>query len=546
MGYKNSYPFIRYAENYLEWENKNALKNIFERLKNTKTRKFKVLHIGDSHIQADIFTGMIRDNLQQIFGYGGRGFIFPYASAKTHSANDYRTFTKGNWESTRNVLKANPFDMGITGATIFTKDTATGFGFKFYRNNHWDAQNKIRIYTKMSNAAYNLQMKVSGYDSLFTLKFDSTNTLPYVAATLPMIPETLEFSLKKTDSLQQFFECYGLLIEAPENKGILYNSVGINGAGLTSVLKQKLFEQQLAELQPDLVIIDIGGNDYAGGKININEIKLNLEKFIASIKNASPEAAILISCTQDFYRRRRNIGAAKDFSELTREVAFKNNCIHYNYYNIAGGKYAMLKWQKNKLCQRDRIHLTGSGYSLKGELYTQAFLNTYRMFLEEGLPASFLVDSLQTVAADTASNTLSLNTDSLDSGMRKIIYFAEKYERVGTIARKYGVTAADLKKWNKLTGNMVDEGEQLIIYQKINKVKSPNWNAKPHEQNLKKQTSSKEKNQTANTQHYIYVVKSGDSLYTIAQKFKTTVKKLKTLNSLRSDKLKPGQKLKIK
>ena len=92
----------------------------------------------------------------------------------------------------------------------------------------------------------------------------------------------------------------------------------------------------------------------------------------------------------------------------------------------------------------------------------------------------------------------------------------------------------------------MDEGEQLIIYQKINKVKSPNWNAKPHEQNLKKQTSSKEKNQTANTQHYIYVVKSGDSLYTIAQKFKTTVKKLKTLNSLRSDKLKPGQKLKIK
>ncbi len=546
MGYKNSYPFIRYNENYFEWQNTDAIKNIFAKFKNTKTRKFKILHIGDSHIQADIFTGIIRDNLQQIFGYGGRGFIFPYASAKTHSANDYRTFSKGSWDATRNVLKDNPFDMGITGATIFTKDTAAGFSFKFYRNSNWDAENRIRVYARMSNTAYNLQMKVSGYDSLLTLKFDSTNTLPYSIATIPIVPETIECFLKKTDSLQQFFECYGLLIESPMDKGVLYNSVGINGAGLTSVLKQKLFEPQLAELQPDLVIIDIGGNDYAGGKINVNEIKSNLEKLLISIRNAAPEAGIVISCTQDFYRRRKNIGAAKEFSELTREVAFENNCIHYNYYNIAGGQYAMLKWQKNKLCQRDRIHLTGIGYSVKGELYTQAILNSYRMFLEEGLPASFTVDSLKVLPDNNFKDSLKIADDSSASGMRKIIYFAEKYERIGAIARKYGVSVADIKKWNGIAGNMVDEGEQLVIYQKINKIKSPNWNVKPQEKKITSVVPSEEKKSKPEANSYIYTVKSGDSLYTIAQKFKTTVKNLKNLNGLKTDKLKPGQKLKIK
>jgi LysM repeat protein len=44
------------------------------------------------------------------------------------------------------------------------------------------------------------------------------------------------------------------------------------------------------------------------------------------------------------------------------------------------------------------------------------------------------------------------------------------------------------------------------------------------------------------TQH---VVKKGDTLYDIARKYKTTVKKIKSLNGLKSDTIYPGQKLKL-
>ena len=54
--------------------------------------------------------------------------------------------------------------------------------------------------------------------------------------------------------------------------------------------------------------------------------------------------------------------------------------------------------------------------------------------------------------------------------------------------------------------------------------------------------SSKAKSKGTKT----YTVKKGDSLYSIAKKYKTTVEALKKTNKLKKDALQPGQKLKIK
>lgn len=59
---------------------------------------------------------------------------------------------------------------------------------------------------------------------------------------------------------------------------------------------------------------------------------------------------------------------------------------------------------------------------------------------------------------------------------------------------------------------------------------------------LKKKVAFKPK---TNTSTGTYTVKSGDTLWSIAQKYGTTVSKLKALNGLTSDLIRPGQKLKV-
>ena len=56
-----------------------------------------------------------------------------------------------------------------------------------------------------------------------------------------------------------------------------------------------------------MVIIDLGANDFYGGAFNPTIIGNDLKRIIGMIKMSSPETCILISNSQDIYKRRRNI-----------------------------------------------------------------------------------------------------------------------------------------------------------------------------------------------------------------------------------------------
>ena len=103
--------------------------------------------------------------------------------------------------------------------------------------------------------------------------------------------------------------------------------------------------------------------------------------------------------------------------------------------------------------------------------------------------------------------------DSFNNG--KTTYTVQKGDSLWVIANKYGITTEELKSYNNLTSNLLSIGQVLKIPQG--------------------------KTSTEN----IYTVKKGDSLWTIANRYNTTVEKIKVLNNLTSNLLSVGQQLKI-
>jgi len=178
---------------------------------------------------------------------------------------------------------------------------------------------------------------------------------------------------------------------------------------------------------------------------------------------------------------------------------------------------------------------------------------------ENGFDNQIAADG-QTQNADT---NIDINTAVPDSVVRKI-HIVRRGENLRDIARLYGVSATDVKRWNNLRRGKVKEGDELVIevYEKVLANASTVPTApttvtkqvadKPaktvssanNKSRKKPSTSSKHGSRTKTT---TYKVKNGDSLDKIARKYGTTVAAIREANGMgkKTSKIVPGQKLKI-
>lgn len=104
------------------------------------------------------------------------------------------------------------------------------------------------------------------------------------------------------------------------------------------------------------------------------------------------------------------------------------------------------------------------------------------------------------------------------SGRQKTIHTVRKGDSLWTIARRYGVSVKRLRGWNgKTRGNLLHPGQKLVVWQ------TP---------------------AVATASGDPYLVRKGDSLWSIARRFDSSITQLAKLNGLRPKQtLYPGQKL---
>lgn len=107
----------------------------------------------------------------------------------------------------------------------------------------------------------------------------------------------------------------------------------------------------------------------------------------------------------------------------------------------------------------------------------------------------------------------------------RILYKVQKGDYLGKIANKYNVNIYNLKKWNKLKSAKIKEGDQMVIFVE-----------KEHLKKISFDSFRKEE----------YVVKKGDTLWSIAQKIEgISVSEIQELNNIKEGYLQPGTKILI-
>ena len=150
-------------------------------------------------------------------------------------------------------------------------------------------------------------------------------------------------------------------------------------------------------------------------------------------------------------------------------------------------------------------------------------------------------DNVQLGASLQVAKKVSDSKEELVSAPERkdIEYVVLQGDNLGNIAKKFGASLSDLKQWNNLPDNTIGVGATLIVA-KDEIVINTN---KATVNSFKKKTNITDSSKKEAIDYY---VKKGDSLYSISKKYPgVTISDLKKWNGIRNEELKPGMKLKI-
>jgi hypothetical protein len=258
--------------------------------------QIRVLHIGGSHIQADIYSNRLRKHLAHFLPnlHSSRGLVFPFKMANTHNPLNYKVQYAGKWTATRNVNRNFDIPLGLAGIAVATTDVNSNFSV------HLDAPenapsdfNLVRVLHTVDSSSYALEWTGKGVPRVEKM---ANHTAFYFDE-----PQTqVSFNLQQTDSLQSKFELQGIILDN-DRPGFQYSSVGVNGASTWSYLKCVLFAEHLKLIPPDIVFFGIGINDAHDANFSKSSYYKNYEKLMRQFREANPEVLFVFITNNESY-----------------------------------------------------------------------------------------------------------------------------------------------------------------------------------------------------------------------------------------------------
>ncbi len=420
-------------------QNPVAMSVFFQKLmqlEKLRSGKINIVHIGDSHIQADLMTNKVRKNLQKIFGNGGRGLIFPHNLAKTNGSWDIKFSSNTSWQNHKLVASGRDNAVGLSGIalTSYSKDFAielnakdTGNYFNLIKvitpknENNFDVaiakkaifleslvpktiKHKIKKGEAISIIAdkYGVSIselkKANGLKSntiragkVLKIPTDEMQTKSVKRSEFVTLPTTLDdnFHFYKANQLLEKiyllpnknankFSLNGVVIENDE-AGIIYHNIGINGAKLSDYNKYALFFEQLKALQPDLIIVALGTNE-SFDKMNGSDFMTQLDVFLNNTKLQNPTSEILVITPPPsvFKRKYPNVFVA-DYAQRVINNTQGNNYAVWDMYSQLGGLYGVNRNFKQGLMANDKVHYSKAGYEKQGNLLSDAIFKMYQI-----------------------------------------------------------------------------------------------------------------------------------------------------------------------
>ena len=356
----------------------------------------RIMHYGDSQIEGDRMTSVIRNKLQSRFGGSGIGLVpasqlYPYSLSLVQQNSD-------NWDR---YLIYGPADNRIEHKRF---GALASFCTLQSDTLHSDADSRIgwikfnRSPSAYENTQYFRQCRI----------FYGHNSEPFINEVFEkdqridatIVPPSKSFNVIRwmfdepvSDLMVQFRytespEIYGLALD--NTSGIAVDNVSLRGcAGLVfTSIDQPLLQEMYKELNVKLFILQFGGNVVPYIADNYRYYERWYYRQIVRLKELCPGASVLVIGIADMSVK--NGEKYESYPNLDnviyalKSAAFKAGAAFWDMQKAMGGKNSMPVWVNADppLATSDYVHFTKRGSVIMAQMFYNAFIYEYLLFEE--------------------------------------------------------------------------------------------------------------------------------------------------------------------
>ncbi len=339
-----------------------------------------VIHYGDSPTTADLITADARVMLQKQFGDGGSGFVLiarPWA-----------------WYGHRGVeMDSSNWKIDVAGVpNAELKDGLHGLGAASFRGSpgavaHWTLKDsghtsvEISYLTQPDGGSFSMEA-----DGMLIGSADTAGEQAPGYASFTFPPSSKDFTLRVTRGAVRL---YGADFRKA-GPGVVYSSVGINGANITLLshaMNGPHWEAELRHYHPDLVVIAFGTNESSAPTFVDGPWAAELKAAVHRVQAAVPGVSVLLMSPMDRGERKDdgNLGTVDALPRLVNiesKGAAELGVAFFNTFQAMGGEGTMAKWYNGepRMVAADFTHPMPAGAKIVGELLYNALRDGYNEY----------------------------------------------------------------------------------------------------------------------------------------------------------------------
>ena len=349
---KKSLPVIPEV-NIVNTDSRAYMAAFYAALDSASTQPVRVVHYGDSQIEEDRITNVLRERWQKQYGGGGVGLLPLHQTIPTRTIRQWlsingavQTAQQGPKRylvyGLRSMRLADSDDYGVMGQVAVMDSTLVAGSEDIVMNiEPIDKKRKPHNY------------------------FNRVRVLASLPDSLLVLPDsTTHYQLH----LQGKKNVYGVSLETPT--GVIVDNIPMRGC--SGNIFTKIDSAQLSDFYREtntrLIILQFGGNmipQTENPSTISGYVRSTLRQQIRYIRACAPQASILFIGPSDMSTRidgeMTTYPLVPYMDKLLKKMAEEEQIAYWSMYDAMGGKNSMVHWVEVGLAGSDYVHFTRAG-----------------------------------------------------------------------------------------------------------------------------------------------------------------------------------------